>query len=264
MAITETLNIAPTNKVIIVTGGYGYLGKAMCASLIYNGAIVYVAARNENKYKETFKDELARHGTKLNFLFCDINSTESLNKCFAKVFENEGRIDGLINNAFSSRGQSPSEMNRDDFNFTLNGTLASVFDSIKLIIPYLTEGGSIVNISSMYGMVAPDFSVYEKSPKFLNPPHYGAAKAGVIQLTKYYASFLGDKGVRVNAVSPGPFPSESVRDDTTFVEELEKRTLLKRIGFPEELAGVFTFLMSDAAKYITGQNFVIDGGWTTI
>ena len=116
---------------------------------------------------------------------------------------------------------------------------------------------------AMYGIVAPDFSVYDESPRFLNPPHYGAAKAGVLQLTRYYASYLGKLNIQVNAVSPGPFPSNIVQENTTFIGQLAERTCLKRIGKPEELAGVFTFLSSDAANFITGQNFIVDGGWTT-
>ena len=262
MASIKVLNTLPADKVVIVTGGYGHLGRAISASLLDNGAIVYVAARNEKKFKEIFENELHSGDKPLYFLYCDINSSESINACLAKVFDIEGRIDGLINNAFSSRGQSPYEMSRDDFNYTLDGTLASMFDIIKQINPYIIEGGSIVNVSSMYGMVAPDFSVYKDSPEFLNPPHYGAAKAGVIQLSKYYASLLGNRSIRVNSVSPGPFPSKSVQDDTQFIEQLKKRTLLDRYGLPEELAGIFTFLMSDASKYITGQNLIIDGGWT--
>jgi NAD(P)-dependent dehydrogenase (short-subunit alcohol dehydrogenase family) len=115
----------------------------------------------------------------------------------------------------------------------------------------------------MYGVVAPDFGVYEDSPEYLNPPHYGAAKAGIIQLTKYYASYLGDLNILVNSVTPGPFPSETVQRNKTFIAALEKNTLLNRIGKPEDLAGIFTFLSSDASSFITGQNFIVDGGWTT-
>lgn len=262
MAKINVLNILPTNKVVVVTGGYGHLGKAISASLAANGAVVYVAARNERKFQEAFAAELSSGGNQLHFLNCDINSSEEIKNAFAEVTEKEGRIDGLINNAFSARGQSPYEMSRDDFNYTLDGSLASVFDAIKLAIPHLSQGGSVINLSSMYGMVAPDFKAYEECPEYLNPPHYGAAKAGVIQLSKYYASLLGPKGIRVNAISPGPFPSDPIQKNAVFMQELKKRTLLGRYGLPEDLAGVFTFLMSDAAKFITGQNFAIDGGWT--
>ncbi|HKB44766.1 MAG TPA: SDR family oxidoreductase, partial [Chitinophagaceae bacterium] len=96
----------------------------------------------------------------------------------------------------------------------------------------------------------------------LNPPHYGAAKAGILQLTKYYASYLGSSGITVNCVTPGPFPSLEVQKNHKFIEKLSARTLLGRIGKPEDLAGAFVFLSSDAANFITGQNLVVDGGWT--
>ena len=262
MAKINVLDIHPTGKVIVVTGGYGHLGNAICASLLKSGAIVYVAARDQEKFKSIFTEELKTSEERLHFLKCDINSTESISSAFRELMNIEGRLDGLINNAFGSRGQSPYNMSREDFNYTLDGSLGSVFDSIKLAIPHLSEGACIVNVSSMYGIVAPDFNVYQDNPEYLNPPHYGAAKAGVIQLSKYYSSLLGDRGIRVNTVSPGPFPSYQVQKDELFIAQLKKRTLLGLIGLPEELAGIFTFLMSDAAKFITGQNFVIDGGWT--
>jgi gluconate 5-dehydrogenase len=151
-----------------------------------------------------------------------------------------------------------------DFEYCLEGTLSSVFRMIKAIIPiYKKLGtGKIINVSSMYGVVAPQFEVYNEFPEYLNPPHYGAAKAGVIQLTKYYASYLGKYNILVNCVTPGPFPSDTVQEKRGFVEELEKRTILGRVGTPEDLAGAFVFLTSDASSFITGHNLVVDGGWT--
>jgi len=262
MAKIKVLDNQPAGKVIMVTGGYGHLGSAICAALVESGAIVYVAARNQRKFLEVFEEELKSSEQNLFFLHCDINSSESITNAISELVKLEGRLDGLINNAFGSRGQSPYKMSREDFNYTLDGSLGSVFDVIKQAIPFLGEGGTIVNVSSMYGIIAPDFDAYKNSPEYLNPPHYGAAKAGVIQLTKYYASLLGVQGIRVNAVSPGPFPSNKVQIDELFMTNLRKRTLLGRIGQPEEVSGIFTFLMSDAAKFITGQNFIIDGGWT--
>jgi NAD(P)-dependent dehydrogenase (short-subunit alcohol dehydrogenase family) len=262
MAKINVLDIRPNGKVIVVTGGYGHLGSAICGSLLQSGAVVYVAARNIEKFKTVFKEELKTLEQRLHFLKCDINSSESIANAFRELMNLEGRLDGLINNAFGSRGQSPYKLSREDFNYTLDGSLGSVFDVIKLAIPFLSEGSSIVNVSSMYGVVAPDFRVYLEHPEYLNPPHYGAAKAGVIQLSKYYASLLGHQGIRVNSVSPGPFPSKSIQENKTFMKELKMRTLLNRYGLPEELAGTFTFLMSDSAKFITGQNFIVDGGWS--
>lgn len=256
-----TLQITPAEKNIAVTGGYGHLGRAITDSLSKNGANVFVLARGHEKFKDTFGEDAKTNN--IVYVNADISSEESIESAFELIKERTGGLDGLINNAYYTRGQSNKELTRDDFNYTIDGTLSSVFSCINRVIPFLSQGASILNVSSIYGVVAPDFETYAGSPQFPNPPHYGAAKAGVIQLTKYYASLLGPKGIRVNAISPGPFPSKEVQADFQFMKELSKRTLLGRFGEPEELAGIFTFLMSDAAKYITGQNFIVDGGWTT-
>ena len=247
------------DKIVLVTGGYGHLGKAITESLGYHNAIVYVLGRDKAKFDEAFQQSANLH-----FVTCDVAASDSIEQSLNDVISKEGRIDTAINNAFYSRGQSPEEMLNEDFAYCLDGTLSSVFRVIKALIPIYKkqQNGKIINVSSMYGVVAPQFEAYTEYPEYLNPPHYGAAKAGVIQLTKYYASYLGHYNVQVNCVTPGPFPSFTVQEKSGFVEELEKRTCLGRIGTPEDLAGAFVFLASDASNFITGQNIVIDGGWT--
>jgi NAD(P)-dependent dehydrogenase (short-subunit alcohol dehydrogenase family) len=250
-------------KVILVTGGYGYLGKAITESLVYHGAKVFVLGRDKHKFYKAFENN-ANLDKNLFFEYCDISNTESIKNAFSKISETN-IINALINNAVYLSGQSPEGMTDENWTQGIDGVLNSVFRTIREIIPYFktTGEGKIINVSSMYGMIAPDFKVYDGSPNFLNPPHYGAAKAGVIQLTKYYASYLGKWNIKVNAVSPGPFPSNKVQEDLGFINELKFRTCIDRIGQPEDLAGIFTFLSSDASNYITGQNFAVDGGWTT-
>lgn len=252
-----------SGKIILITGGYGYLGKAVTESLVYHGGTVFVLARSKSKFDAAFHDH-KKNGESLFFTECDISSTESIKKAFKEVSSQAGGIDVLINNAVYLSGQDPLKMSDEDWQKGIDGTLNSVFRCIRGAIPYLQESTAprIINVSSMYGMVAPDFNVYDDHPQFLNPPHYGAAKAGVIQLSKYYASYLGQKGITVNTVSPGPFPSNTVQQAHSFIEALSNKTLLKRIGKPDELAGSFVFLASDASGYITGQNIVVDGGWT--
>ena len=260
MAEVKVQDIRPTHKNIIITGGYGHLGQAISVSLAHYGAIVYVAARNEEKFENAFHEFSQKDS--VHFLKMDISNSESIKSSFQWLQDRGIRLDGIINNAFYAKGQSPNEMTKEDFTFTLEGSLTSVFEVIKYALPHLAQGSSIVNVSSMYGMVSPDFKAYKQAPEYLNPPHYGAAKAGVIQLSKYYASFLGEKGIRVNTVTPGPFPSDSVQENKEFLKALEERTLLCRFGKPNDLAGIFCFLMSEASSFITGQNFVVDGGWT--
>jgi NAD(P)-dependent dehydrogenase (short-subunit alcohol dehydrogenase family) len=260
--MTRTFDL--TGKIVAITGGYGYLGVAIVESLLHHGATVYVLGRTESKFKEAFSGFLdADNAPK--FTECDISDSESVQLAFKIIDEAEGHIDVLINNAFYLKGQHPFTMSDVDFATGIDGTLNSVFRATRDVIPYIRKSlaGRIINVSSMYGIVAPDFSVYDENPEMWNPPHYGAAKAGVGQLTRYYASALGKEGITVNAVAPGPFPSTQVQKKSEFIEKLGDKTCLGRIGQPEELAGIFVYLASDSSSYTTGQTFSIDGGWTS-
>jgi len=258
-----------SGKVILLTGGYGYLGAAAAESLAYHGGTVYILGRTESKFDKAF----AKHpevGKKLNFQHCDVSSTSSIKKAYDAVLSKEKGIDVLINNAFFlgsfyKDGLDPITITDKEWNTGLDGTLSSVFRCIREVIPFIEKSDSprIINVASFFGVVAPDFDVYKEFPELLNPPHYGTAKAGVVQLSKYYASYLGERGITVNTVTPGPYPSGAVRENEKFVEMISKRTLLKRIGEPEDLAGAFVFLASNASGFMTGQNIIVDGGWTT-
>jgi NAD(P)-dependent dehydrogenase (short-subunit alcohol dehydrogenase family) len=250
-----------SEKVVVITGGYGYLGKAICESLLFHGAQVFVLGKSKDKFIQAFGKDLHQQ---LYFVTCDISSTSKIQTAISEVISHRGRIDVLINNAVYSRGRNPDNLSDEDWSYTLEGVLESTYKFIREVIPIMRnqKSGSIINVSSMYGVVAPQFEVYEQYTDFLNPPHYGAAKAGVIQMTKYFASYLGKQGILVNSVSPGPFPSESISENKGFVKELEAKTCLGRVGKPEDLAGIFVFLSSEASRFITGHNFVVDGGWT--
>ncbi len=114
----------------------------------------------------------------------------------------------------------------------------------------------------MYAHVAPDYRIYD-GDEHVNPPSYGAAQAGVIQLTRYLASFLAPEGIRVNCISPGPFPfEETQKENPGFIKHLAGKNPMGRIGFPHELKGAAAFLCSDASSFITGQNLCVDGGWS--
>lgn len=247
-------------KTVLVTGGYGHLGTAISVGLAGAGADVFVLGRDKKKFEQAFADTAQKN---IRFQLCDISQTQSVATAFKKVVELSGKIDVLVNNAFYSKGQHPERLSDDEWAFGIDGNLNSVYRCIREVIPFLKEhGGKIINVSSMYGLVSPDFNIYDESPASLNPPHYGAAKAGVLQLTRYFACYLGKYNITVNAVTPGPFPSEAVQQDEVFIQKLKKKTPLGRIGKPEELAGAFVYLASDASTFMTGQNMVIDGGWT--
>lgn len=252
-----------SKKVAIVTGGYGHLGSKMSLALLEAGATVIVAGRTKSKFEDRFMDV-----NKQNLLFrhCDIMQEESFKELFSSVYDEFGSIDILVNNAHSAKGGG-QEISNDDWAYTLDGVLAPVHRSIKSLIPYLKKQGSgkIVNISSMYGVVSPDFRVYEgdNCERFLNPPHYGAAKAAMIQLTKYYAVQLGAMGVQVNALTPGPFPKEIIQEENpAFIERLKAKNPLHKIGIPDNLIGPLVMLSSQGSDFMTGQNIIVDGGWT--
>jgi len=248
------------SRVICVTGGYGHLGRAICRGLADHGATVYVLGRSEEKFTGAFGEKVAR----IEFVTCDVSSTPSVRSALDSVVAEAGALHVMVNNAFYARGQDPLGISDEDWGETVDGVLSSVYRCIREAVPHLKRagGGKIINVSSMYGMVSPDFSVYETCPQSLNPPHYGAGKAGVIQLTRYFAWYLGADNIQVNAVSPGPFPNDRVRENQGFVAALAGKTALKRVGKPGELQGAFVFLSSAASDYVTGHNLVVDGGWT--
>ena len=155
-------------------------------------------------------------------------------------------------------------MTVEDWQYGIEGTINGVFRCTKAVLPIMKKNnsGSIINISSMYGIVSPDPSIYENN-NFNNPPSYGAGKAAIIQFTRYSACYLSKNGIRVNAISPGPFPNQDVQKNHDFISKLEKKTPIGRIGHPNEIKGAIVFLASNASSYVTGENIHVDGGWTS-
>jgi NAD(P)-dependent dehydrogenase (short-subunit alcohol dehydrogenase family) len=246
-------------KIAVVSGGYGYLGRDMCLALAVHGADVFALGRSAEKFAEAFAGAPG-----VRFIQGDVADSTAMQTAFASIARDAGGIDVLVNNAFYSRGNQPLGLADADWAYGIDGSLNSVYRCIRDVVPYFKQrgGGRIVNIASMYGMVSPDFAAYRDAPQFTNPPHYGAAKAGVIQLTRYFAKYLGPDNIRVNAISPGPFPAAAVQKDAGFIGELNRRTALGRVGEPRELGGALVFLCSDASSFVTGHNLVVDGGWT--
>lgn len=254
-----------SNRVAVITGGSGHLGRAMVRALLSYNAQVIVAGRSEEKFKKVFLEEERKF---LKFTKIDILSSESINTCLNMVYRDFGHIDILINNAAISRGRSQENMTDDDWSYTMEAVLGSIHKTIRTVIPIMKSqnSGKIINITSMYGIVGPDFDILYKGndcEKYTNPPHYGAAKAAVIQLTKYYAILLGKSNIQVNAISPGPFPNPMIqKENPAFIERLKNKNPLHKIGTPEDLNGVTLLLSSNSSNFITGQTIQVDGGWT--
>ncbi|WP_052065674.1 SDR family NAD(P)-dependent oxidoreductase [Thalassospira australica] len=248
----------------LVIGGAGLLGGEISYALAELGARVIVASRDRQKC-QSFVDQMTeRFPGEHKALDVDITDRSSIVSLCGEVAEITGAgLDVLVNTGWSGRKNTFESISDDDWDLDIEVCLNGVFRTIKAATPLLSKSkGVIVNIASMYGHVAPDYRMYD-SDRFANPPSYGAAKAGVIQLSKYLASFLAPQGIRVNCISPGPFPFESTqRENPDFIARLEGKNPMGRIGNPIDIKGAAALLCSDAGAYITGQNICVDGGWT--
>lgn len=248
-------------KVAVITGGCGWLGHAMVEALSEAGAKVYVAGTSEDKFHRMFVDKTNRAFVPINIL-----ESESIRNAFEYIDKLEGRIDILVNDAASITcgGKKPEEIDDAMWLNTMEGVAGNVFKCIREVIPFMDKrGGAIVNIASMYGVVSPNLSMYEGvCAPYLNPVAYGASKAAVVQMTKYFGAYLVGRGIRVNCISPGSFPSSSVQENEEFVRRLKDKNPAGRVGVPDDIKGTVLYLCSEASRYVIGQNIMVDGGWT--
>ena len=245
-----------TGKVCVVTGGSGYLGTENIKILKDFGATV---VNVDCVMRETAADL---------FLECDIADTESVKSIFQTVGQRYGKIDVLVSCAAFYAGHGKDSqieaMSDEIWARGVEGSLNTTFRALREVIPYMKEqGGSIINYCSMYGLVSPDLRIYGEDNPQVNPPNYGAAKAGVAQLTRYAAGALAKYNIRVNCVTPGPFPAAGKNDlNAEFNARLAGKTMLGRFGKSHEMAGAILLLASDASSFMTGSNIVVVGGWT--
>lgn len=251
------------NKVAVVTGGAGYLGSSISEALAECGSVVFIVSKTSSEGNEKILRLRKKFRGKIQTAMMNVSSTESIRKCYNQIVAEYKKIDILLNNAHFGAGGSLEEISEENWNEGMEGTINSVFRCTKEIIPIMKRFryGSIINIASMYGTVSPNPEIYGESG-FDNPPNYGAGKAAIIQFTKYAACHLSAYGIRVNAVSPGPFPNEQVQENKEFIDNLIKKVPMKRIGRPDEIKGVIVLLASDASSFMTGVNIPVDGGWT--
>jgi gluconate 5-dehydrogenase len=250
-------------KTAVVTGGAGYLGTAISETLAELGANLVLASRDRAKCEKKCEEivRLVGGSVKAVALELDVLKKDSATDFLAQVHEHFQAIDILVNNAWSGKKNSWESITDQDWEYDINMSLNSVFRVTKAAFPDLkTTRGVILNIGSLYSHLGPDYRMYD-GKEFANPPSYGAAKAGVIQFTKYLASFLSPYGIRVNALSPGAFPHPPTQKHVEFMQRLASKNPMNRIGQPDDLKGAVALLCSDAGSYITGQDLCVDGGW---
>ncbi|GIQ69990.1 gluconate 5-dehydrogenase [Xylanibacillus composti] len=252
-------------KVALVTGGAGHLGTEICHALLELGAKVVIASRNLDNSQKKCKEiqEIFQGTVDIEAIELELTNKRQIQETARRMEEQYGGLDILVNNAWSGKKNSFESITDEDWDYDIEMSLNSVFRMVKATLPGLKEKkGVVLNITSMYGHVAPDYRIYD-GIQFANPPSYGAAKAGVIQFTKYLASFLSPYGIRVNCLSPGPFPTSETQKNQDFISNLSAKNPLNRIGQPHEIKGAVALLCSDASSYMTGQNICVDGGWTS-
>lgn len=257
-------------KVSIVTGAAGLIGKRHCEALAGAGSKV-VAVDLDSDSCEEIAAYLPTDSVGFGADICD---PDSLNELKISVLDKFGRIDVLINNAaINDMVENPAaaaELSKfenyplDLFRKVLDVNVTGVFLTSRIIGSVMAERGkgSVINVASTYGVVAPDQSLYVKpdgTQPFFKSPVYPTSKGAVLQFTRFLAAYWGKSGVRVNALSPGGVENNQ---EEYFIENYSKRTPLNRMAAPNDYEGAVVFLASDASSYMTGANLIVDGGWT--
>jgi NAD(P)-dependent dehydrogenase (short-subunit alcohol dehydrogenase family) len=260
------------NKTAIVTGALGLLGRKHCEALAEAGANVVVADISENA-AESFAQSL---GDKHTGLKVDVTSESSLKMARDKTRARYGTIDILVNNAaindmFENPGLA-KELSAfenyplDAFKKSLDVNVTGVFLASQIFGSVMAEqgSGSIINIASTYGVVGPDQSIYRNEcgeQTFYKSAVYPVTKGAVVNFTRFLAAYWGNKGVRVNTLSPGGVENGQ---NEFFIQNYSAKTVLGRMAKPTDYQGALVFLASDASAYMTGANLIVDGGWTAI
>jgi NAD(P)-dependent dehydrogenase (short-subunit alcohol dehydrogenase family) len=253
-------------KVALLSGGAGHIGRAMAAALVESGCAVILIDRNESSLKNALKelDQIRSGHSKI--IVCDLSNIEKLDLLRKQVDSEFGQLDILINNA-AFVGDSKLDGWCVDFEKQTIPTWSKALD-LNLTVPFvLTQAftkllakdnkGSVINVGSIYGLVGPDMSLYEGT-SMGNPAAYAASKGGLIQLTRWLATNLSPS-IRVNTITPGGVYRGQ---PNSFVDKFISRTPMGRMAIEEDFKGATIFLASDLSSYITGQNIVVDGGWT--
>ena len=251
------------DKIVVVTGGAGLLGKEFVRGIMECGGIGIIADVDENKGKEVER-ELIISGLrgKCEFVKMDITSKDSIRKVIEYLNRKYGKIDALVNNAYprnKNYGRKFEDVTYDDFCENVNLHLGGYFlVSQQFAIYFRRQGyGSIVNISSIYGVVPPRFEIYEGTQMTM-PVEYACVKSAIIHMTKYMAKYFRGYNIRFNCISPGGIFDQQPKK---FLEMYKNYTLNKGILDKADIVGTLIFLLSDLSKYINGQNIIVDDGF---
>jgi len=258
------------NRVAVVTGAVGLLGKQHCQSLAESGASLVVCDL-EQKECEGFAESLPTDsmGCRL-----DVTDRDSIVQVRDQVLNKYARIDVLVNNAAINDMVESPKARLEESRFenyplqlwqqSIDVNLTGVFLCCQVMGAAMVRqgSGSIINVASTYGVVAPNQDLYRDrndQQLFFKPPAYSATKGAIISFTKYLAAYWGNAGIRVNTLTPGGVENNQ---DAFFIQKYSEKTPLGRMARPGDYRGALLFLASDASSYMTGANLIVDGGWT--
>ncbi|BCB96326.1 SDR family oxidoreductase [Dissulfurispira thermophila] len=241
------------DKIIVVIGGEGLLGKAIVNGILHEGGVPISA--DIKPIKDSNND--------IDYIMVDITSKKSINDCIEIVYKKYGKIDALVNTAYprnKNYGRNFLEVEFEDFCENLNIHLGGYFlTSQQFIKFFLKQGfGNIINFSSIYGVIAPSFEIYAETTMTM-PVEYAAIKSAIIHLTRYMAKFLKGKNIRVNCISPGGIMD---KQPINFIKNYNSLCLNKGMLDKDDIIGTVIFLLGDISKYINGQNIIVDDGYS--
>ncbi len=255
-------------RVALVTGAAGHLGRAFSSTLAQLGAEVVLTDRAGAPLDELAQTLSDAHGVAAHAIPCDLEDADARAGLVATAGERFASIDVLVNNAafvgtseLQGWAEPLARQSTETWRRAVEVNLTAAFDLCRDLAPRMAAGGrgSVVNIASIYGVVGPDWSLYEGT-SMANPAAYGASKAGLIHLTKYLSTALAPE-IRVNAITPGGIARGQA---SAFVERYEAKTPLGRMATEDDLCGALAYLASDASAYVTGTNLIVDGGWCAV
>lgn len=253
-----------SGKVTFVTGGVGLIGTEVTKALADTGGKVVILDIDEEKSNELIIS-LKKESKDVEFEEFDVTELDKIDSAIAALKSKYARIDVWVNAAYprtADWGSKVEDLSLESWQKNVDMHLNSYAWISRKICLIMKEqgGGSLINFGSIYGVVGNNFSVYDGT-ELTSPMAYCAIKGGIVNLSRYLASYFGEFNVRVNTICPGGIFDNQ---NETFVKNYERNTPLRRMGKPEEIASAVLFLASDAASYITGATIMIDGGWTAI
>jgi NAD(P)-dependent dehydrogenase (short-subunit alcohol dehydrogenase family) len=261
-----------TDRVAIVTGGAGLLGRQFCRTLAQAGARV-ILGDLELDQARLIAESLQSDGFAVSAHLVDVTSPVSSADIVASTISQHGQVDILVNSAAMDPKFDPDHHEAssnafedyplDMWEAALRVNLTGMFLMSQATARAMKEQekGVIINICSTYGLVGPDQRIYQRKgePTQFKPAYYSTTKAGVLGFTRYLAAYYAGGGIRVNALTPGGVYNEHADE---FVQAYSARTILGRMAHSDEMNGALLFLASDASSYMTGSNLIVDGGWT--